>query len=114
METKEYFEQLLIERLLKTITDASLEYLDFETSEPMKARDIDMSFWILAALEGMVLLRPFVENIKICRQMDEVLKCLRLLQERYYNGVVIKHNDEDIAKLKKEMQVLKLKKWGEF
>lgn len=32
METKKYFEQLLIERLLKTITDASLEYLDFETS----------------------------------------------------------------------------------
>lgn len=52
--------------------------------------------------------------MKICRQMDEVLKCLRLLQERFYNGDVIKHNDEDIAKLKKEMQVLKLKKWEEF
>ena len=69
---------------------------------------------ILAALEGMVLLRPFVENMKICRQMDEVLKCLRHLQERFYNGDVIKHNEEDIAKLKKEMLVLKLKKWGEF
>lgn len=91
-----------------------MEYLDFETSEPMKDRDIDMSFWILAALEGMVLLCPFVENMKICRQIDEVLKCLRLLQERFYNGDVIKYNDEDIAKLKKEMQVLKLKKWEEF
>ena len=106
--------EIVIERLLKTITDASLEYLDFETSESMKDRDIDMSFWILAALEGMVLLRPFVENMKICRQMDEVLKCLRHLQERFYNGDVIKHNEEDIAKLKKEMLVLKLKKWGEF
>lgn len=103
---------LVVEKLMKTITDASLTYLNFESSEPMKDRDMDLSFWILSALEGMELLRPFIDNDKVSRQLDEVLKSLHHLRDRYYNGETFKHDDSDIASLKGKMEILRVKKWG--
>lgn len=102
---------LVVEKLMREIVDSSLRYLTFENSEQMKKRNIDISFWILASVEGMELLRPFLSNAKEARQMDNVLKKLHDLRDRYYKGDVFKHDDKDIESLKTELETLKAKKW---
>lgn len=100
-----------VEKLLREIVDCSLEYFEFESSEPMKNRQIDISFRIISALEGMELLRPFIDNPKIGRQMSEVLKSLLRLRERYDKGDIFEHDDVDFVSLKREMKTLKRMKW---
>lgn len=100
-----------VEKLLREIVDCSLEYFEFESSEPMKNRQIDISFRIMSALEGMELLRPFIDNPKIGRQMSEVLKSLHRLRERYDKGDIFEHDDVDFVFLKREIKTLKRMKW---
>lgn len=100
-----------VEKLLREIVESSLEYLEFESSELIKDREIDISFWIMSALEGMELLRPFVDNPKIGRQMNEVLKYLHRLRDRYDNGDLFYRDDADFISLCKEMKTLRKKKW---
>ena len=100
-----------VEKLLREIVDCSLDFFEFESSEPMKNRQIDISFRIMSALEGMELLRPFIDSPKIGRQMSEVLKSLHRLRERYDKGDIFEHDDVDFVYLKREMKTLKRIKW---
>lgn len=100
-----------VEKLLREIVDCSLDFLEFESSESMKNRQIDISFRIMSALEGMELLRPFIDSPKIGRQMSEVLKSLHRLRERYDKGDIFEHDDVDFVSLKREMKTLKRIKW---